>query len=362
MYTELTIPSHFNPANAGSWSYRPDENSLMVSAFAWAKQHGLHPSAIDKAIIHLLVIDAQKDFCFPEGTLYVGGRSGTGAIDDNRRLAEFMYRNLGLITNTTFTMDTHFAFQIFSPTFWTNEKGEMLSGHSMIRFDGNVLVNTKPTGEILHTNVRPNPALASWICGGNYPWMANQARFYVKELERVGKYVLYLWPMHCILGTDGHALAGVIEEARFFHSVTRLSQPHVEIKGGNLLTENYSVLCPEVLMRHDGKPLAERNKEFIKKLMQSDAVIIAGQAASHCVKSTIEDLLGDDIITQDPKLARKVYILEDCTSAVAVPDGKGGFVADFTPQAEEAMRKFANVGMNLVKSTDSISSWPGIRL
>ena len=45
-------------------------------------------------------------------------------------------------------------------------------------------------------------------------------------------------------------------------------------------------------------------------------------------------------------------------SAVTVPDGKGGFVADFTPQAEAALQRFADAGMHLVKSTDPIASWP----
>jgi hypothetical protein len=49
-------------------------------------------------------------------------------------------------------------------------------------------------------------------------------------------------------------------------------------------------------------------------------------------------------------------------SAVTVPDGKGGFAADFTAQADAALQKFADAGMHLVKSTDPITSWPGIRL
>ena len=40
-----------------------------------------------------------------------------------------------------------------------------------------------------------------------------------------------------------------------FHSFARGAQSWVEVKGGNPLTENYSVLRPEVLMRHDGQPL-----------------------------------------------------------------------------------------------------------
>ena len=36
--------------------------------------------------------------------------------------------------------------------------------------------------------------------------------------------------------------------------------------------------------------------------------------------------------------------------------------ADFTPQAEAALQKFADAGMHLVTSTTPISSWPGLRL
>jgi nicotinamidase-related amidase len=121
------------------------------------------------------------------------------------------------------------------------------------------------------------------------------------------------------------------------------------------------VLAPEVLLRHDGRPLAQRNTQFVKTLLEADAVIIAGQAASHCVKSSIEDLLGE-ILTTDAKLARKVYILRDCMSAVAVPDTTrpGAFLFDFTPQAEAALQKFADAGMHVVSSTDAVVDWPGI--
>jgi hypothetical protein len=114
-------------------------------------------------------------------------------------------------------------------------------------------------------------------------------------------------------------------------------------------------------MRHDGQPLAQRNTAFIKTLLTADAVVIAGQAASHCVKSSIDDLL-EEIVAQDRQLARKVYVLADCMSAVTVPDGKGGFFADFTPQADEALKRFADAGMHVVRSTDPIETWPGIHL
>jgi len=345
----LPLPSFFDAKNAERYGYAPDQTRLFEEASAFRRQQ-LKPASSDAFDMHVLLIDEQKDFCFPEGSLYVGGRSGRGALEDNRRIAEFIYANLGAITNITATMDSHFAFQIFFPSFWVDENEQPLSAHRIVT-----------AADIDAGRARPNPAMAKWLCNGNYPWLLKQVRHYVQELEKAGKYQLYLWPPHCILGSDGHALVGVIHEARMFHSFARIAQSSVEVKGGNPLTENYSVLRPEVLGRFDGQPLAQRNTLFIKTLLTADAVVIAGQAASHCVKSTIEDLLGE-IAAQDPSLARKVYILTDCMSAVAIPDGKGGFVADFTPQAEAALQRFADAGMHLVKSTEPLDRWPDLKL
>lgn len=348
--TALPLPAFFDPRNAERKEYAPDQLRLFAEAAEWRRLHAITPAAVDRRNVHLLLIDVQKDFCFPSGSLYVAGRSGRGALDDSRRIAEFVYRNLDLLTNVTTTMDTHFAFQIFFPSFWIDRDDKPLGAYREIT-----------TEEIDRGDVRPNPAVASWLCNGNYPWLLKQVRFYCAELEKAGKYRLYLWPPHCILGSDGHSLAGVLQEARMFHSFVRGAQSWVEVKGGNALTENYSVMRPEVLTRFDGQPLAQRNTAFLKTLLTADAVVIAGQASSHCVKSSIEDLLGE-IVTQDPALARKVYVLADCMSAVTVPDGKGGFVADFTPQAEDALRRFADAGMHVVRSTDPIEAWPDLQL
>ncbi len=348
----LPVPALYDQTHAGQYGYRPDQQKVFEEAGAWRVKQAIRPAGSDTTKVHLLLIDVQKDFCFPEGSLYVGGRSGTGAVEDNDRMARFIYANLPYITDITCTMDTHFPYQIFFPSFWLDESGIAPAPHTVITVDA-----------IREGKVRPNPAMAFWLCSGNYAWLSRQVAFYCEELEKAGKYSLYLWPPHCLLGSDGHALSGVIHEARLFHSFARGSKCWVEVKGGNTLTENYSVLAPEVLMRYDGNPLAQRNTNFIKTLLEADAVVIAGQAASHCVKSSIEDLLGE-IKSKDEKLARKVYIMRDCMSSVAVPDpGKSGaFLADFTPQAEEALKKFEDAGMNLVDSVTPLIDWPGLNL
>jgi nicotinamidase-related amidase len=349
MDRDLPVPDFYRTEHAGHWSYRPDSQALLGRAAAWRRRHDLRPSAADHSKIHLLLVDLQKDFCFPEGTLYVGGRSGRGAIDDNDRVARFIYRNLGVISEITCTMDTHVPYQIFSPAFWLDAEDRPPAPHREVTLE-----------DVQSGRVRPNPAVATWLGAGDSRWLQRQVEYYCRELEKAGKYTLYLWPPHCLLGSEGYSLAGVIQEVRLFHAFARLSQAAIEVKGATPLTEYYSVIGPEVLTCFDGTPLAEKNADFVRILFQADAVLIAGQAASHCVKSTIEDLL------EHPGgyPAHKVYLLGDCMSAVAVPDPSrpGEFLFDFTPQAEAALERFRAAGMHVVSSTTPMAEWPDFPL
>jgi nicotinamidase-related amidase len=349
--TELPLPGFYRPEHAAAWEYAPDQAALFDAARAWRAAHGLTAAGADRRRVVLLVIDAQKDFCFPRGALFVGGRSGRGAIDDNDRLARFVYRHLGALTEVVCTLDTHYPFQVFSPAFWRDASGAPLAAHREITTD-----------DIASLRVRPDPELAAWLAGGDKRWLRRQVEFYCRELERAGKYRLYLWPPHCLLGSDGHALAGVVHEARLFHAYARTAPGGMEMKGGHPLTENYSALAPEVLRRHDGGLLAERNQALIDRLLAADVLVVAGQAASHCVKSTLEDLQAA-IDARDPALAGRVYVLRDCMSSVAVPDPQrpGELLFDFTPQTEEALQRLAAAGMHLVESTRPLSEWPGWR-
>ncbi|MCL1466144.1 isochorismatase [Argonema galeatum] len=331
--TQLPIPSHFDSGKVGQ-VWRVPYQDRAVEAEDWAKQQGIQPAAEDKTRICLLIIDAQNTFCIPEFELFVGGRSGTGAVDDNVRLCEFIYRNLGAITEIAATMDTHTAMQIFHPVFWINDAGEY-----PIPAATNITLDDVQKGVW-----KVNPAVAYSIAGGDYPALEKHALHYVRKLSDDGKYPLIVWPYHSMLGGIGHALVSAVEEAIFFHNIARMSQTNFEIKGSNPLTENYSVLRPEVLQGYDGGPIAQKNDFLIQKLLDFDVLIIAGQAKSHCVAWTIDDLL-TEITALDANLASKVYLLEDCTSAVVVPG-----VVDFTEQADAAFARFASAGMHIVKS------------
>lgn len=341
---ELPIPAHFNADKVGQvWRVPYQDRAREVQA--WARQHDIQPAASDKVRLCLMAIDVQNTFCLPDFELFVGGRSGRGAIEDNVRLCQFIYRNLGTITEIDPTMDTHTAMQIFHPIFLVNESGEQPPPLTPIFLD-----------EVEQGRWKVNPAVADSLAHGDYMALQKHLVHYCRKLSDNGKYLLMIWPYHSMLGGIGHCLVSAVEEALFFHNLARSSQTGFEIKGGNPLTENYSVLSPEVLDSADGRPIAQPNTRLIQKLLQFDAVIIAGQAKSHCVAWTIDDLLSA-ILQHDPQLAKKVYLLEDCTSPVVVPG-----IVDFTEPADAAFQRFAEAGMHLVRSTTPLASWPELPL
>jgi len=177
---------------------------------------------------------------------------------------------------------------------------------------------------------------------------------YARQLQRTGKYQLTIWPYHAMLGGIGHALVAAVEEAIFFHSIARVSQPEFQIKGNHPLTEHYSVLGPEVREDQDGTPIAERNTRLIEKFSNFDAIFVAGQAKSHCVAWTMEDLLNEKL-ARERDLVRRFYLLEDCTSPVVVPGA-----IDYTDEANAAFERFANAGAHIVRSTEPLDRWPGL--
>lgn len=342
-HRELPVPPHFDPDKVGE-VWRVSYQERAEEAERWARQHDIRPAADDRFKICLVAIDVQNAFCIPEFELFVGGRSGTGAVDDNRRLCRFIYRNLDVITQICPTMDTHQTAQIFHSIFFVDEKGEHPAPFTLISDE-----------DIERGRWRFNPALCDAL-GIGEDYARRYLLHYTRTLREGGKYSLTIWPYHVMLGGIGHALVSAVEEAIFFHSIARCSQPSFQIKGDNPLTEHYSVLGPEVLEGPDGERISERNVEFVEHLLQFDAIVIAGQAKSHCVAWTVEDLLRE-LMTRDEGLTGKVYLLEDCTSPVVIPGA-----IDYTDEADAAFQRFAEAGMHLVRSTDPIESWPGIEL
>jgi nicotinamidase-related amidase len=336
---ELPIPGHFDPSRVGEVWRVPYEDRAR-EAPAWAEAHGVGPAAGDGFRLCLLAVDVQNTFCIPGFELFVAGRSGSGAVDDSRRLCEWIYRNLGSITRILPSLDTHHAMQVFHGIWLVDEHGRHPAPYTLVSAE-----------DVASGRWRVNDAVAEAL-GIDAGYARRHLAHYTRRLAEGGKYDLTVWPYHAMLGGIGHALVSAVEEAIFFHGIARHSRPEFHVKGDNPLTEHYSVIGPEVTEGPDGDRLAEDDPGLVARLRSFDAVVVAGQAKSHCVAWTIDDLLEYDELRA---LAECTYLLEDCTSPVVVPG-----VVDYTDQADAAFARYEAAGMHVVRSTDPIEAWPGL--
>jgi nicotinamidase-related amidase len=310
-------------------------------ALAWGVEHEIRPAATDTTRICLLCVDVQNTFCTPGFELFVAGRSGQGALDDSVRLCEFLYRNLAAIGEIVVTLDAHQAFQIFHAPFLVDGDGRHPDPFTLV---------TPEDVEARRWRVDPD---AAEIVGFGQGHADAHLRSYVSALATTGKYDLTMWPFHALLGGIGHALVSAVEEAIFFHAIARRAQTRFELKGRSPLTEHYSVLGPEVLRGPQGEVLGRRNEALVAHLLGFDAVLVAGEAKSHCVAWTIDDLLQDPA-AHELDVASRLYLLEDCMSSVVVPG-----VVDYTDEADAAFARFADAGAHVVRSTEPMAAWPG---
>jgi nicotinamidase-related amidase len=319
----LPLPEFFTPAQVAE-VYVERAALVAEAATAYRRQHNVFPAARDTYKVAAFGIDCQVGFCTPGASLFV-----PGAVEDMQRTLVWLYSNLDKITGLIFSLDTHRVFQIFHPAWWTNRQGQ----------------HPAPFTPITYAEVRD----------GVWTPVAHQAECleYCHKLEVSGKYVLTIWPYHVLLGGISHTLVPALMEAAIFHSLLRQQQTHFEIKGMHTLTENYSVLSPEV-QELGGKRLGGFNEPLVNMLLEYDRVYVFGQAKSHCVGATLYDIR-DRLQATNPGLAEKIWILEDAMSPVPPPPVQPlPPELDFPHLAERAMDDFRQAGMQVVQTTDPI--------
>jgi nicotinamidase/pyrazinamidase len=168
---------------------------------------------------------------------------------------------------------------------------------------------------------------------------------YTKALEATGKYLLMIWPEHCLIGSAGHAVHPDLFSALVAWEKKRFANIDFVTKGVNPFTEHFGGLMAEVPLASD--PSTGLNTKLLEVLQSADIVAVAGEALSHCVLTTvtqIADNIGEDHV-------KKFHILTDCTSPVpAVPNGP-----DFPAIGKQWLKDMEKRGMTLTTSEEFLS-------
>lgn len=227
--------------------------------------------------IQLLIIDPQNDFCdLPEAWCPALPDGGTrcspalpvpGAHADLLRLSAFIGRCGEAIDDVTLTLDSHHRYDIAHPGFWRQRGGSAVAPFTPI------------TGRQLRA--------------GDFmpidPTALPRVQAYLDTLEAGGRCTLTVWPVHCQIGSWGHAVhPGVLAACSAWED--RHRRPvHAVFKGSNPWTEHYSAVQAEVPDPDDAD--TGLNHAVLARLDSADQILIAGEASSHCVKATCEHLV-----------------------------------------------------------------------
>lgn len=283
----------------------------------------------------LLLVDVQKDF-HPGGSLAI-----PTADDDASRIADLIRQNASEIDRIVATMDSHHKLHIAHPFFWVNNEGERPEPFTIISAEDLEKGVWKPRPDLklpldeageLDSDIFPESE-ELFDSSGNLD-LTKYCIEYAKRLEAKGRFQICIWPEHCLIGSENHAIVDVVREALNEWSEKTGRTVEWVLKGQNLLTEMYSALEADIPV----SKATSFNETLMASLLQSERLIVCGQSMSHCVNYTVRDIV--EHWPEDELY--KIALVTDCSSAVP----------GFEEAAENFQEEIEAAGVLLMKSTN----------
>lgn len=214
---------------SATWCENSDTNAsgdnnladAVTAALGQIKSQSVPRAEIRKTT--LFIIDPQADF-HPGGSLAI-----EAAGEDSIRIAR-MIDDFGSdhIHDIFVSMDSHHPCHIAHAISWCKpDKPD---------------VHPAPFTSITNDDV----VRKVWVYRDPDPVMQEWVKSYTAALERKGRMVLTIWPEHCLIGSRGHSVVKVIDDALQRWAQRSAREVNYVMKGQNLRVEMYSALCAEV--------------------------------------------------------------------------------------------------------------------
>jgi len=319
----------------------------------------------------LLIIDPQNDFSdAKEGVRQDGNLSVPNSSKDYDRMIAFINKNKSKIKEIHVSLDTHTERHIGHPQFWSrvNMEGSVEGFPPTDDTDGlRILSKTEVDHVYKGTSVLPVNDLNVKFNGGDLDryytprkdetdggqytklceYVKNYIDFYSGPLNKHGQ-LPWIWRTHCIEGSEGHK---VVKELKDCLDDCGIPVKY-HIKGQNNLAEMYSIFSAEKpVSPTDAEDLSfylyggvaeEKDQDLhiegfesynehtaIKNLDtnpntglmdrllgETNRVLICGQAKTHCVKSSLIDLMEHKNVHSS-----RIVLLSNMTSPIpGAPD------------------------------------------
>ena len=338
------------------------------------------------------LVDCQKDF-HPGGSLAI-----PTANDDVQRIVQFIQDHATKIDRIVATLDTHLKLHIANPSFWY--KGgedaaelEHPEPFTIISADDLKKGLWKPRTDLILPCDTLDEILDPQIFRGRAALMTSSSTAandgdanttttnhhldlekycieYATRLEQGNQFKICIWPEHCLLGSEGHALVPEIQQALHAWSETTGRSVEFVCKGQHILTEMYSVFQAEVpvtketalnqplldsLLHHHTKKRGRFLLSHSEEDHQHQRILVCGQAMSHCVNYTVRDLVGqwEKHAKEDSKQQGVAAVpVDDRPTQIAVLTDCSSVVPGFEEAGQTFLKDMQAKGVHLIESTE----------
>lgn len=323
----------------------------------------------------LLIIDPQNDFTTEYGNLPNGPLGVPGSLDDYRKIVEFLDKYGNNIDEIHVSLDTHTNQHIGHIGFWNvkNDGGEWVNAGETEKFNP-LIING--SDKIVHKDKTVNkeftprdPLLLEYT--------KEYLTFY-NTPENKKELTPMIWGIHCIEGTEGHKVCPILkkkldtlgDKVKYhikgqnnlaeMYSIFKAERPITEEIKNEILPELQSLQEKILLMKEMNNDLnviqdltlkmnilnkkiysgintiemtkggeqsydkvskmmnlnTELNTELLEQLLGGgvNTVMVCGEAKTHCVKSSMIDLL--DYVKEKGYSKENIILLSDATSPI----------------------------------------------
>ena len=272
--------------------------------------------------IDLFVIDGQNDFCasgkeptdwpWPfggrrQGSLFVEGADveGQNVADMIMRLKDPAQRSGHKLHKIWASLDSHHLMDCSHNVAWRMSNGD----------------SPPPFTVVTHDDVDNDKYLPRFAVGvfDGVPMNSKQwALKYTAALEKAGRAVLCLWPVHCEIANWGSCTYHPLQMAFNDWCQTTAESIDYITKGEWRWSEHYSAMRADVPdpKRHD----TQMNVHVVDAASKADKVLWTGWAGSHCLRWTAIDALtyfgtiGDK--DREDAFFKKSVFFEDASASV----------------------------------------------
>jgi nicotinamidase/pyrazinamidase len=260
--------------------------------------------------INLIVIDPQVDFCDTKR----GALSVPGAWEAMERVATMIDKTGDQLDNIQVTLDSHHMMHIAHPIYWRFINTTMVNPKHPSPFTMLVL-----NGDKILAKELVDPANGTFEDRGEVtttvdamrPWALN----YIRELENSKRFPHFIWPPHCLIGTEGQTVIEPVMQSLLRWENQNIAAVEYKTKGSYYHAEHFGAVMAQVPDPRD--PSTDLDTEFIKTMMDYDLIVGCGIAGSHCLGVTVQDIANTSIFPDGDKFIKKFIWLTDGTEPVA---------------------------------------------